>query len=541
MQANTYPSDDHIPVLIVGGGLVGLSTSLFLAHYGARSLLVERHASTTLHPKQFGLGIRPMEIFRSVGLEEAVHAGGALLANARDHLVVQTLAAGAIRRNRMLNEEDTETLALSPSRLTICPQNELEPILSDAARQCGSELCFNTELLSFSQDDEGVTATLLERSTGTRRTVRADYLVAADGVHSPISRSLDIPSHGAGTFAHIVNILFRADLVTPLGEQTFGVCVVMNPEAFGVLGPVNNRDVWVFNASFTPERGEKVEDFTEERCIELVRKAIGLPDLEVEIKSVLPWEMAARAAERLAVGRVFLAGDAAHTMPPLGGFGASTGIQDAQNLAWKLALVTRGLAAPELLQTYESEREPVDWFTTEQARLRYEESNRRWSADAGERAEVGMAHDRVVMLGYHYNSPAIVEPRQQMPSLEHVVLNGEPGTRAPHLWIERAGQRVSTLDLLGKHFVLLTGPSGASWLAAARTVAARLHLDLDLYRVGTDFSDADGAFCSAYGISPQGAVLARPDGFIGWRSVSGDEQATQTLERVFAQLLCWSN
>ena len=531
---------EHVPVLIVGGGLVGLSTSLFLAHYGAPSLLVERHASTTIHPKQFGLGIRPMEIFRSVDLEEIVRAGGVPLANARDHIVVQTLAAGAIRRNQMLDTEHPETLALSPSMLTICPQNVLEPILLDAARQRGSEIRFNTELLSFEQDDEGVTATLIERETGTRRTVHADYLVAADGVHSPISRSLDIPTRGAGTFASMVNILFRADLNARLGEQSFAVCVVMNPESFGVLGPVNNRDLWIFNAGYAPERGERVEDFTVERCTDLVCKAIGLPDLEVEVMSILPWEMAARANERLAVGRVFIAGDAAHVMPPVGGFGASTGIQDAQNLAWKLALVVNGQAGTELLDTYQSEREPVDWFTTEQARLRYQESNRRWSADAGERAEVGMAHDLVVMLGYHYNSPAIVEPRRQMLSLEHVILNGEPGTRAPHLWIERAGQRFSTLDLLGQHFVLLSGPAGASWLSAAQTVAARLNLDLDLYRAGTDFSIADSAdaFCSAYGISPQGAVLARPDGFICWRARGSDEQPEQTLTRVFAQLLC---
>lgn len=537
MYTHSPTSYEEVPILIVGGGLVGLSTSLLLAHYGAHSLLVERHAGTTVHPKQFGLGIRPMEIFRSLGLEKAVRAGGADLANARDHLVVQTLAAGAIRRNQMLDTANPQIQALSPSTLTVCPQNVLEPLLLDAARQRGADIRFNTELLSFTQDEEGVTATLVERETGERRVVRAAYLVAADGAHSPISRSLDIPRRGAGTFAHMVNIYFRADLRPLIGEQSFAVCVVMNPEAFGVLGPVNNRDLWIFNAGFSPERGEKLEDFTEQRCIDLVRKAIGLPDLAVEVISVLPWEMAARAAERLVAGRVFIAGDAAHLMPPVGGFGASTGIQDAQNLAWKLALVLRGLAGPDLLKTYESEREPVNWFTTEQARLRYQESNRRWSADAGERAEVGMAHDLVVMLGYHYSSPAIVEPRRQMPSLEQVALDGEPGTRAPHLWIERAGQRLSTLDLLGRRFVLLTGPEGTSWLPAARAVAAHLGLDLDLYRAETDFQAGDGAFCSAYGISSRGAILVRPDGFVGWRCANEDEQAVETLTRVFTQLL----
>jgi hypothetical protein len=304
-----------------------------------------------------------------------------------------------------------------------------------------------------------------------------------------------------------------------------------------VLVPVNSRDLWCFNVSMSAERGERLEDFTSERCIELVRKALGLPDQRVDILSVLPWEIAVEAARRLADGRIFIVGDAAHIMPPLGGFGASTGIQDAQNLAWKLALVVRGQAGPELLVSYEAEREPVNWFTVEQAHLRYQETNRRWSADEAERAQVGMAHDLVVMLGYHYQSSALVEPRQAMPSLEHVTLNGEAGTRAPHLWVERAGERISTLDLLGRRFVLLSGPDGEAWQSAASTVAARLALELDLYRAGSDFSDEQGAFCQTCGISPQGALLVRPDGFVGWRASAALDRPEQVLTRVFSQLL----
>lgn len=539
MQNDPNTSHEHVPVLIVGGGLAGLSTSLCLAHYGAQSLLVERHATTTVHPKQFGVGIRPTEIFRSLDLEQAVQAGGADLAHNREHITVQTLAAGAVSRRHFPGENSADGLA-SPSTLTICAQNVLEPLLLNAARQRGAEIHFGTELLSFEQDSAGVTATLLERASGERRRVYADYLVAADGARSPIRRKLDIPRRGAGTFSHMVNIYFRADFRSLVDENdlSFAVCVVMNPEAFGVLGSVNSRDLWCFNVSFAPERGEKLEDFTAERCTDLVRKALGLPDLAVEILSVLPWDVEALAAQRLVAGRVFIVGDAAHVMPPTGGFGASTGIQDAQNLAWKLALVTRGLAGPQLLSTYEDEREPVDWFTVEQARLRWQESNRRWSADASERAEVGMAHDLVVMLGYHYTSPAIVEPRTAMLSLEQLSLDGEPGTRAPHLWFERAGERISTLDLFGQRFVLLSGAQGESWLTAGKEIAARLKLDLDCYRAGSDISGVDGDLEAAYGISPRGAVLVRPDGFVAWRSEDASAQPEQVLARTFAQVLC---
>ncbi len=362
MQRDDIQAEERVPILIVGGGLAGLTMALALSHYGVSALLVERHAHTTIHPKQFGLGIRPMEIYRSLGLEAAVIAGGADLANAREHIVVQTLAAGAVRRNPLVGEQ-ASGLTLSPSTVTVCPQNMLEPLLLAAARQRGTEICFGTRMLTFAQDEAGVTVELEELATGNRRSVRADYVVAADGAHSSIRRSLDIPTRGVGTLAHMVNIYFRADFRARLGEQSFGVCVVMNPEAMGVLTPVNNRDLWCFNVSMYPERGERLEDFTPERCVELVRKALGLPDQQVEILSVLPWEIAVEAAQRLVEGRVFIVGDAAHVMPPLGGFGASTGIQDVHNLAWKLALVVRGLAGSGLLASYEAEREPVDWFT----------------------------------------------------------------------------------------------------------------------------------------------------------------------------------
>ncbi len=151
-----------------------------------------------------------------------------------------------------------------------------------------------------------------------------------------------------------------------------------------------------------------------------------------------------------------------------------------------------------------------------------------------------MAHDLVVMLGYHYQSTALIEPRQTMPSLEHVVLNGEPGTRAPHLWVERAGKRISTLDLSGQRFALWCGPAGEAWQTAASAVAARLGLELDVYRAGSDFSDEQNAFCATCGISPRGALLMRPDSFVGWRAVEMAAQPEQVLGDIFAQLLSLS-
>src|SRR5213078_370453 len=183
---------------------------------------------------------------------------------------------------------------------------------------------------------------------------------------------------------------------------------------------------------------------TPSRCIEFVRKAAGLPHLAVEIISILPWEAAIRVAESFYHDRVFLVGDAAHVMPPTGAFGMNTGIQDVHNLAWKLAAVLNGQAGPALLATYDAERRPVAQFTTGQVGLR---SDHNIYATGQERGD-GMVDDLAVTMGYQYQSAAVVLEKNELPSVGVVIdLSGQPGTRAPHVWVEQQGRRISTLDL----------------------------------------------------------------------------------------------
>jgi putative polyketide hydroxylase len=224
-------------------------------------------------------------------------------------------------------------------------------------------------------------------------------------------------------------------------------------------------------------------------------------------------------------------------MPPNGGFGGNTGIHDAHNFAWKLALVLKGTAAPALLDSYEAERQPVAKFTVEQAYTRYVT---RTATYLGATDYEPIAHDFNVELGYIYRSPAIVsedgaakghdDPRQTL---------GLPGSRAPHLFLERAGQRLSSLDLFGRSFALLAGPEGEAWCDAAGDVAARFrNLELDVHRVGNaDLRDPDNVFCSRYGLSPSGACLVRPDGFIAWRARASDTDPAATLTRVIGHIL----
>ncbi|HKE14333.1 MAG TPA: FAD-dependent monooxygenase, partial [Kofleriaceae bacterium] len=250
-------------------------------------------------------------------------------------------------------------------------------------------------------------------------------------------------------------------------------------------------------------------DVSERRLVELVRAGVGQPELDVRIDGCARWRATADVAQRFRDGRVFLAGDAAHLMPPNGGFGGNTGIHDAHNLAWKLALVLGGQAGPRLLDTYESERKPVARFTVEQAFTRYVTRTAPW-LQATQKTEP-LAPDFHIELGYLYDSPLGVHADPQATC-------GMPGSRAPHVWLRRGGEPVSTMDLVGRH-LLLAGVDGADWVSAAGAAAAGFGgLQLDAFCIGKDPDDPDRRFPQAFGISPAGASLVRPDGFVAWRS-----------------------
>jgi len=534
--------DETVPVLIVGAGPVGLTAALLLARQGVHSVLVERHASTSIHPRAKVINTRVMELFRLMGLEERIRAAGTELTRSQYWLFVETLAGREIRRvsRRDLFEVSPQVAQISPTSRAMCAQNQLEPLLAEEAEKSGCTLRFNTELVSFEQDDRGVVAHLREKSSGTEYTIRADYLIAADGARSPIRHMLGIAMEGTEAISHHANIYFRADLSKLVQDRLFSMCFVENPEIRGILAPVNNRDLWQFHARYNPTEGTTFEDFTEAYCVEVVRKVVGLPLLDVEILSVLPWEIAIRVAEHFQQGRIFLAGDAVHVMPPSGGFGMNSGIQDVHNLCWKLAAVINGSASPALLATYEAERRPVDIFTAEQAGARLE--SREVLAQALHKS-LERIDEIIVTLGYRYASAAVIAQDESVPPIEILDLSGRPGTRAPHVWLQRNGRQISTLDLFDKHFVLLAGNEGESWcrfVEAAQNVAARLGLVLDTYRVGetgADLVDVDGHWAAAYGVQSAGAVIVRPDGFVGWRTQGSESPSQQSLEAVMRRLL----
>ena len=523
-----------VPVLIVGAGPIGLSTSLFLAQHGIRSLVVERHPGTSIHPRARGINMRTMELFKQLGLERQIRAAGKALADNHLFLVVESLAGTEHRRfsTRTAPDAQASNDQFSPTYWCMCAQDELEPILVSALHTTESELRFSSELVSFEQDDTSITARIKDRTTGREYAVCAQYMVAADGASGSIRTKLNIAASGRGTLSRHINTYFRADLSALVQDRHFILCFVDNPEVQGVLVSVNNSDRWLLNIPYSTEND--IKDFTPAYCTKLVRKAIGIPDIAVEILGILPWEAAVRVADSFQQQRIFLAGDAAHVMPPNGAFGMNTGVQDAHNLAWKLATVLHGQADPALLATYDAERRPVAYLTTTQAGLRSDNNTHR-----DQTTGPGMLDDVVVMLGYQYRSTAIIAEDQKADTMQRLDLHGQPGTRAPHVWLERQGKRISTLDLFTTHFVLLTGPDGVAWRDGAAGAAASLGILLDFYKVGpaADLIDPSGDWCAAYGISPTGATLVRPDGFVAWHSVEHQDNPQQTLETVLKHLL----
>ncbi|MCW7945878.1 FAD-dependent oxidoreductase [Streptomyces hygroscopicus] len=517
--------DVRIPVLVVGGGPVGLATALFCGRHGLRTMVLEKRDDTSTLPRAPGLQARTMELFRAAGLGTDIRA----LEMGDSHPYFE---GGIIKVRTFAEIDDAEVLevpsldgpTVSPERVMGCGQDRYEKVLVAKARENGADVRFGTRLVSFEQDADGVTAVVEETATGRRYTVRADYLVGADGASSRTREDLGVQRAGRGTVFNALSVYFRApELEDLLKDRKFILCYASASGGLMGLSRLHGRDPWLAAPLYFPEKGEKPEDFTDERCVEIVRQAAGR-DIGVEIVDKVPWRGAQLVSETFRVGRVFLAGDAAHVHPPAGGFGANTGIHDAHNLAWKLAAVLKGWGTDALLDTYDAERRPLGTAMSEQALVR----NRIRHGYATDQDRGDFVDDVIITLGYRYRSGSIVaEPGARVLSPE-LQLTGEPGTRAPHVWLRRGAEQLSTIDLFWDSYVLLTGPGGGAWAQAAEPVARKLGVPLRSYSVGAseELQPVDRDWAEAYGVGADGAVLVRPDAFVSWRAerLTGDPQ-----------------
>ena len=519
-------------VLVVGGSLNGLTTAMLLARRGVPCLVVERHARTSIQYKFRGISPRSMEIYRSAGIEADIRARNVIDDSSAYVARMKNLADAEVSWQGIAWSDTTD---FSPTTAATCDQDRLEPILRADAERHGADVRFNTELVSFTQTRADVRARVRDRSTGLEGNVRAHYLIGADGTQSAVREAVGIRRHGPGTLQHWMNVIFEADLPTAIDGRA--IRSVFVTDINGTLVPRGDGR-WLMAVQFVPDRHEHPEDFTPDRCQDLIRRAAGRPDLSVDIVDARPWEAAAAVADRYREGRVFLVGDSAHVMPPTGGFGGNTGIQDAYNLAWKLEAVITDAAGPELLETYDGERRPIADRTVAQALARLQA----WFKDPSHRLPPPepIRDDNAVIFGYRYPAGAFVDDGNAADDLfeDPRAPSGRPGSRAPHLVVTHRGARVSTIDLFNDRWVLASGPGGSDWAnwvrrsSAARVLGVVWH---GIQPVG-DPADAAGRLSAAYGVSADGAVLIRPDGFIACRHATATDGAKfldQALERLW--------
>lgn len=305
---------NDVPVLIVGGGLSGLASALFLAKHNMEYLLIERHPSTAIHPKAGGLTFRTMELFRELGLEQRIKLEGKALENCRGRIVVHTIAEANKEELEQMRAtqygSDEELLQkiekISPSKQTACYQIILEEMMLQEAKTLGGQLSFYHELVSFEQNENGVKATIRNRETEKESVIHCDYVIAADGANSKIREQLGISTEGRGTIGgYYMNIYFEADLSVFIQGDAFGFTMVLHPEVLGALIPVDNERKWIYHVSYDPLKVEGPEDFTIERCKQIIQTAIGSTNVEPEIVSVLPWEATESTATKFQDNRIF--------------------------------------------------------------------------------------------------------------------------------------------------------------------------------------------------------------------------------------------
>lgn len=565
----------EVQVLIVGGGAVGLTASSYLASLGISSLLVERHPSTSHLPKAHYINQRTMELYRQLGMDEVIYAHGPAPENMGKVVWHTSLGGDGPLDARVIHEEDAmgggryaETYARnSAARGTNIPQLRLEPVLRDFAEKANpGHVLFSHEFRSYVETADGITATILDRNTGAEFTVKALYIIAADAGKT-LGPSLGIKMVGPTNLADYMGIYFAADLSQYIPDDRSLMRVITHAGAAsagqpsgGLLaqGPNNwdrHCEEWAVGWGFAPDDPARHDEADMERKIKDFLKV----DVPIEIKLISHWTLEAVVADCFRVGRVFLAGDAAHKHTPFGGLGLNSGVQDAHNLCWKLALVIQGVADKKLLDSYEPERRPVVERNAQNSITAFQNHQILMSAMGtvpGAPIEVNtMAFTQLfadstdgalrrarlanvfaatspseyapqdLEMGYCYQSAAVVDDGTPLPARDPIGsayrASTHPGCRLPHAWLHIDGAAVSTLDLIeGTNFLLLTGSEGAAWKSAAAKVAANGNVPIRTVVIGPDgdATDPSGTWEQLREVATSGALLIRPDGHIAFRT-----------------------
>lgn len=526
---------------VIGAGPCGLLTALLLARRGIRCAIFERKPAPLLHPKAMAISRRTSEILQQIGLRDPMRTDDV---RTRD-FPIALWADSFVGEIYGVNERPPEDPAIAPYPGIHCPQTLTESVLLAALEhEPNASIFFDHEITHVEPTSDSVQLHGRRGESPTFR-IACRYVVAADGAGSPTRRQLGIEAVGPGDQGHFLNVYFCA----PYGPhfQSHAVLVhIIRREFFAFFVSVNGDDLWLMHHFL--QAGEQPSDYPAEKLAAIVREASGVPGVPVEILSVSPWVMSPKVAAKFRAGPVLLTGDAGARLSPAGGLGMNTGLQSAHNLAWKLAAVLRG-APDTLLDSYDAERRGHV--------MRTFEASGAIGSELGEIIQAGVFEgdfDRVrrlvagsrrgdsrlgLDLGFRYERGAFLPENapEESAGTDRYRPDAAPGGRAPHLWLTEGDRRFSALDLFGASFVLLVAGPAASWRAAVKADALFGGFYLEVFEIGgpDGFGDPDGRFLELYGLDPDGAVLVRPDGVVGWRSKdAAPDQLSPALATILA-------
>ncbi|SEP94699.1 2-polyprenyl-6-methoxyphenol hydroxylase [Virgibacillus subterraneus] len=519
-------------VLIIGGGLSGLSVALFLAYRNIDCIVIEKHQTTSIQYKFSGISARSMELYRNVGIEDAIRKQRPR----RESNIVVMAKNLADEDHKIMEIEQADTSQISPTRHAECEQDRLEPILKKKAVKLGADIRFNTEVTDIRQGMGKVKVLIKNQSTEQTSEIHASYVIAADGSNGKTREKLGVSRQGPGILQNWLNVIFDTDALPAINGCYFTASIL--EDINGTLVPREGTKRWSMSVQYFPQEGEKPSDYTDERCKELIKRGLGRDDVNLNIVNIKPWEAAAFISDKFVYERVFFIGDTAHVIPPTGGFSGNTGIHDAYNLAWKLESVIKGIAGAELLNTYGQERQPIAYQTMQQALARLQA----WFKDPSNKLPPveKIIPDNNVVFGYRYQNGCLIHETGQTNQEVFEDVNNptvRPGGRAPHLNLENNGQIVSTIDLFLDQWVVLTGVDGEKWENAIQQ--SKWAKQVRCYRIGQngELKDYSNSFRKKYDVGMEGAVLIRPDGFIAWRSKEMTEHPNELIHEVFNRLL----
>ncbi len=527
------------PVLVVGGGPVGLALAGDLGWRGIGCVLVEQSDGSIYQPRMDLVGIRTMEFCRRWGLVPTVEASPYPRDYAQDNIYLTSLTGYELSREHFPGIGQALPPRESPQRRERCPQNMFDPILrAFAAAQQSVALRYCTRLVSFTQDSDVVTAVVEHAETGARQEILAKYIVGCDGARSLTRETLGIAMLGNPVLTYTTNVIFRCPHLLSLHDKGKAYRhIFIGPEGtWSTIVAINGRDEWRFSII----GGSELHEYTTDEIKAAIRRAVGR-DFDFEILSVLPWVRRELVAERYGNGRGFIAGDAAHVMSPTGGFGMNTGIGDVVDLSWKLTAMIEGWGGDGLLDSYTRERQPIGARNVAEGsgNLRrmlsvgaHPDIADATAQGAATRAKVGGEFTEMmrrewftlgIHLGYRYEGSPICWPDGTAPPADDpkaYVPVARPGHRAPHAWL--ADGR-STLDLFGRGFTLLGFGAAADEAAPLLDTARERKVPMSFAAI------AEPPIAALY---ERKFVLVRPDGHVAWRGDRMPEDALRLIDVV---------